>query len=87
MEVVVTIPDAFASQFQQDTGEISRQMLESFAIEAYRREELSLGQVAEFLALSIDEANGLLKEHGVPSSYTMEDLRMDRASLDLLLSR
>lgn len=87
MELVVTIPDAFASEFQRNTREMSRRMLESFAIEAYRREEFSLGQVADLLELTIDEANGLLKEHNVPSNYTMEDWEMDRASLDILFGR
>ena len=87
MEVVVTIPDTFASQFKPNAGGISRRMLESFAIEAYRREELSLGQVAELLVLTIDETNGLLKEHEVASNYTLEDLEMDRASLDMLLGK
>ena len=87
MEVVVTIPDAFAPQFLRNSVEISRRMLELFAIEAYRREEFSLGQVADLLELTIDEANGLLKEHNVPSNYTMEDFEMDRASLDILFGR
>ncbi len=87
MEVVVTIPDTFVSQFQRNSGEISRRMLESFAIEGYRREELSLGQVADLLELTIDEANGLLKEHNIPSNYTMEDWEMDKASLDILFGR
>lgn len=87
MEVVVTIPDTVASQFQRNPGDISRRMLESFAIDGYRREELSVGQVADLLLLSIDQVNGLLKEHRVPSSYSLEDLEMDRASLDMLLGK
>ncbi len=42
MNVVVTIPDKFAESFQK-RGELSRQMLESFAVESYRRGRIKSG--------------------------------------------
>jgi predicted HTH domain antitoxin len=48
-------------------------------------EKLSIGQVAEMLGLSVYEAEGLMKEHGVPLNYAVEDLEQDRASLRTLL--
>jgi len=86
MDVVVTIPDKFAESFQE-RGELSRQMLESFAVESYRREELSLGQVAELLSLSVDEANALLKKQRVPLNYTFEDFEAEQNALDHLLGK
>ncbi len=86
MNVVVTIPDKFAADFQ-GRGELSRQMLESFAVESYRREDLSLGQVAELLNLSIDEANALLKKHDVPLNYTLEDYKAERKTIETLLGK
>jgi predicted HTH domain antitoxin len=82
MEVVVTIPDKFVEKNRN----LSRQMLEAFAIENYRQEKLSLGQVAELLGFSIDEANDLLKKHRVPSNYSFEDLEQDRRAIEKLLA-
>ena len=86
MNVVVTIPDKFAENFQE-RGELSRQMLESFAVESYRREELSLGQVAELLSLSVDQANALLKKRRVPLNYTYEDFEAEQNALEILLGK
>ncbi len=83
MEIVITIPDKFAEKRQN----LSRQMLEAFAVENYRQEKLSLGQVAELLGFSIDEANALLKKHRVPLNYTFEDLENDRRTIEKLLSK
>lgn len=85
MEVTVNIPDNIARQLEPSGGDLSRRALEALAIEGYRREELSLGQVAEMLGLSIDEANGLLKEHNIPLNLTLEDIERGRATLNALL--
>jgi predicted HTH domain antitoxin len=82
MDVAVTIPDKFI----ENRHEISRQMLEAFTVENYRLEKLSLGQVAELLGFSIDEANDLLKKHRVPSNYSFEDLEQDRRAIEKLLA-
>lgn len=83
MEIVITIPDKFVEKKQI----ISRQILESFAIESYRQEKLSLGQVAELLGFSLDEANVFLNRHGVPANYTFEDLENDRRAIETLLNK
>ena len=86
MEVVVNIPDKFF--VGAENGEtLSRQMLEAFAIEEYRQENLSLGQVSELLNLSIDETNRLLKKRRVPLNYTLEDLAEDRRAIEKLLEK
>lgn len=86
MNVVVTIPDKFAAEFQT-RGELSRRMLESFAVESYRREDLSLGQFAELLSLSIDEANALLKNLDIPLNYSLEDFRAEQTAIELFLGK
>jgi len=86
MNVVITIPDKFAVDFQR-RGELSRQMLESFAVESYRREDLSLGQFAELLNLSIDEANALLKKHDVPLNYSLEDFQAEQNAVEMFLGK
>lgn len=62
-------------------------MLEALALESYRHESLSLGQVAEMLDLSIDEANAFLKKHRVPLNYTLEDMERDERTVELFLKK
>lgn len=86
MEVTVSIPDKFIPVFEHDT-EISRQVLEAYAIESYRQEKMSLGQVAELLGLSIDETNAFLKQHNIPLNYDREDLEQDIQAVELFLAK
>lgn len=86
MEVTVSIPDKFipVSGFG---GDISRQMLEAYAIESYRQEKMSLGQFAELLDLSIDEANAFLKERNIPLNYGLDDLDEDLRAVETILNK
>ncbi len=83
MNVAVTIPDKFV----EDRRHISREMLEAFAVENYRQEKLSLGQMAELLGFSIDQANEFLKNKRVPLNYTFQDLENDRHAIEKLLKK
>ncbi len=84
MEVVVTVPDKLVESLA-GRADLSRQMLEALAIESYRQENLSLGQVAELLDFSIDEANAFLKMHRVPLNYNLEDMKQDEAAIEMFL--
>lgn len=86
MEVTVSIPDKFIPAFEHDT-DVSRQVLEAYAIESYRQENMSLGQVAELLGLSIDETNAFLKRHKIPLNYDLEDLEQDIEAVELFLAK
>ena len=86
MDVTVSIPDKFIPVTGPDV-DISRRMLEAYAIENYRQVRLSLGQLSELLDLSIDEANAFLKEHQVPLNYTMDDLDADLRAVEMFLKK
>lgn len=86
MNVIVSIPDKLAESLAAN-ADLSRQMLEALAIESYRQENLSLGQVAELLDLSIDETNAFLKTHRVPLNYTFEDMKRDRQAIEMFLKK
>lgn len=86
MEITVSIPDGFIPAYSND-DDLARQMLESYAIENYRLETISLGRLAEILNLSIDEANALLKRHNVTRNYDSEDLARDQASIERFLNK
>ncbi|MGD9563173.1 MAG: UPF0175 family protein [Pyrinomonadaceae bacterium] len=86
MEITVSIPDNFIPP--TDAGEdVSRQMLEAYAIENYRQEKMSLGRVAELLELTIDQTHAFFKEHKVPLNYDEEDLARDRRTLEMFLKK
>ena len=86
MEITVSIPDKFIPKADVN-GDVSRQMLEAYAIENYRQERMSLGRVAELLELTIDETHAFFKEHKIPLNYALEDLKRDRRTIELFLKK
>ena len=86
MQVSIDIPQSVASQLQAEWADLSQAVKESVLIEAYRAEKLSLGQLSELLGLSIDQADGLLKQRGVHPNYTLDDFERECASLKKALS-
>jgi predicted HTH domain antitoxin len=86
MEVTVSIPDKFIPVAGVG-GDISRQMLEAYAIENYRQEKMSLGQLAELLDLSLDEANAFLKKRNIPLNYGLDDLDEDLRAVETILNK
>ncbi len=86
MEVTISIPDKFVHAAGA-SSDVSRQMLEAFAIENYRQENLSLGQIAELLGFSLDEANAFLKKHQIPLNYDLNDLAEDRLAIEMFIRR
>ena len=85
MQVTVNIPDAIAEEIEQNGKNASRELLEAFAVEEYRAERLSSGQVSELLGLSFWETEEFLKERGAYLHYDLEDLEQDRKALRNLL--
>jgi predicted HTH domain antitoxin len=87
MSVTVELPESIEHQLEEEwgSGNLSRKALEALAVEAYRAEKLSAGQVAETLGLSAVETEAFLKERGVEPLYTLEDLEADRESLRKVL--
>lgn len=86
MQIIVTIPDKLVENLTERQN-LPRRMLEAFAIEGYRSERLSLGQVAELLDFSIDEANEFLKKNRVPLNYDLEDMKQDEKAIEMFLQK
>jgi predicted HTH domain antitoxin len=61
--------------------EFERTAKEALVAEAYRKSKLSIGQAAHFLDLSINDAYGFMKEHGIPVNYTLADFDSDCENL------
>jgi predicted HTH domain antitoxin len=88
MPVTIDIPEKLAEQLEAAWGgDLAQAAKEALAVEGYRADKLSMGQVAALLDLSIDAADGFLKARGVDPKYTPDDLDRDVASLERLLAR
>ncbi len=88
MNVTISLPENIEQHLKIEWGaDLSRRALEALAIEGYRTEALSIGQVAEILGMSINDADGFLKERGVDSLITIEDFEQGQRSLKKLFAR
>ena len=87
MDVIIHIPKGIEEQLEAAFGrDLARAAREALALEGYRTERLSLGQVAELLGVSTIEADQFLKERQVPLLYTVDDLERDREALKSALA-
>ena len=86
MDITVSIPDKFIPPPSAGI-DFSREVLEAYAIESYRQEKMSLGQIAEMLELSISETHAFLKDHNVRLNYDLEDLERDSKTIELFLKK
>ncbi len=86
MSVTIDLPEEIAQQLQARWGDLERRALEALAIEGYRSEALSLGQVAEMLGLSVWDTEIFLKQRKVDLLYTLENLNEDVAAIEQTIS-
>ena len=83
MKLTIDIPAGIEGLLQQQLGtDLEHAAKEALAIPWYQAEQLSIGQVAEFLGISIYEAEGLMKQHRVVAPYSAEDFEHDRETLN-----
>ena len=87
MQVVLEIPDRFVNLLQTNERDLPRRALESLAVEAYRLEQISLGQFAEMLNASINDANGILKVRGISDDLSLEEFVEQRKHMERLLGK
>jgi predicted HTH domain antitoxin len=88
MHVNLNIPKPIEEALRRELGDnLEPATREALAVEAYRRGKLSLGEFAEMLNVTTDEADGLLKERGVYLDVTLPEIRDDVASLRGLVGR
>lgn len=87
MDVILHIPKGIEDQLEAAFGgDLAQAAREALAIEGYRTERLSLGQVAELLSVSSTEADQFLKDRQVPLLYSVDDFERDRESLKSALA-
>ncbi len=80
------IPDDVAAVLEAKWGDdLSRQVLESVALEAYRQDLIGEGQLQRWLGFATRmDAHGFLKDHGVPLNITLEDMEEGRRTFERL---
>ncbi|MCI0388709.1 MAG: UPF0175 family protein [Acidobacteria bacterium] len=84
MELCVTIPDDIAASLG---GNIERRMLEHFALDEYRRGQLTHTQLGRLLGFATPmQTDEFLKRAGIEMEYTLDDLRRDTATLERMLN-
>ncbi|NJK50489.1 UPF0175 family protein [Candidatus Gracilibacteria bacterium] len=86
MQITIELPEEIGQQLQQQWGNLSRKMLESLAVEAYRNGVLTEAQIQVLLNLpSRFVTEAFLKQSQAYLDYTEEDLEQDLQTLRHLL--
>ena len=84
MNLIVEIPDEIAASLSSG-GDLSRRVLEGFALEEYKSRRISKAQLRRLLGLETRyELDGFLKTHQVSPNIAIEDLRRDVQDLKSL---
>jgi predicted HTH domain antitoxin len=78
MDVAFSVPDEFAERLQKRWGDLSKRALEATVADAYREEELTLGEVREILGHSTRlETEQFLNDRGILLEMSEEELEDD----------
>ena len=85
MDVRLEIPDDLGQRLAASGEDLSRRVLEAFALEEYKTRRISKAELRRLLGIDTRyELDGFLKTHGVWMEYTIDDLRRDVATLQRL---
>lgn len=87
MPITIELPAKIEHQLETAWGNLSRRALEALAVEGYRSGDLSAGQVAEMLGLSVWDTERFLNERQAYLHYSAEDLKDDIEAQERVLSR
>ena len=84
MNLTVEIPDDIAGRLSTSGGDLSRRALEAFALDEYRRGNLTENALRRVLGLTRYELDGFLKAHDIWIECSVDDIRRDVATLERL---
>ena len=87
MILSIELPDSVAHRLRLDGAEGQRRALEIFAVDGYRSDELTRGQVGELLGLSFYETEEFLKKNHVEIKLTMEEFQRGSVALEKIIAR
>ncbi|EAZ93014.1 UPF0175 family protein [Crocosphaera chwakensis] len=87
MQITIELPEEIGHQLQQQWDNLPQKLLESLALEAYRKGMITSAQIQTMLKFSSRwQTEQFLKEHQAYLDYTEEDLANDLETLNQLLS-
>jgi predicted HTH domain antitoxin len=79
MNIELQIPDEVARVLSSEYADLPRAAVEALALEGYRSNRLSDGQLRQMLGFSSRmQVHAFLKERGIPLNYSLADLEHDR---------
>jgi hypothetical protein len=79
MNLELQIPDDVARILSTEYADLTRAAVEALALEGYRSNRLSDGQLRQMLGFSSRmQVHAFLKERGIPLNYSLADLDHDR---------
>ena len=83
MRILFELPEDIAAHLEAQGENLPRAALEAFALEEYRDQKLTSGQLRRLLGYDTrTQVHAFLKEHGVYLHYTQDDLEHDRQAGD-----
>ncbi len=83
MTLLIELPDDITESLAERFGDLPRHVVETLAVEGYRANVLTEFQLKVMLGYQTrPQVHQFLKEHGVPLSYTADDLRDDLTRLE-----
>ena len=86
-QLTIELPVELSEWLTASGQDLSRAALEVIALEAYRENKLSTGQLRRLLGYRTRlQVHALLKEHGIYLNYDLADLEHDRQAGDSLPS-
>ena len=85
MQLIVDIPDNVAERLNAVGGDLSRRTLEAFALEEFKRGQLTKPELRRLLGFATRDAlDGFLKARDVFERYSLDDLARERNDLERL---
>jgi hypothetical protein len=85
MQLTIDIPDDVAERLKAAGGDLSRRAVEAFALEEYKRGQLTKPELRRLLGFGTRDAlDSFLKTHGIFESYSLDDLARERRDLERL---
>ena len=84
-QVTLDLPDVLSKFLAGSGHNLERAALEAIALEAYREDQLSTGQLRRVLGVHTRaQVHAFLKEHGVYLHYGLAELEHDRQAGDAI---
>ena len=82
MKLELQIPDDIAKLLSAEHADLPRAVVEALALEGYRSNRLSDGQLRKLLGFATRmQVHAFLKDHGVYLNYGLADLEQDRETM------